>query len=242
MSKELIHFLDGVLLGDGCIDALGRCGRLVVDVQYREFAEYCMKPFHEYLPVYYRHTRTKGTITGRTKSHPDFSKQHHRWYKNGTKIVPDDVVLTPITVMAWFLGDGMYRKHRRRNPIVRFSTQSFSISELNDILIPRLEEHDLNFTITQRNELICGTGVVDRFFDFIGKKSPIGCYNYKFPFGSTEIDPVRPSAKTKYDYDLIVRLYLEGAILNDITQKIGCHVDTIYNALAKRNIALRTAV
>lgn len=41
-----------------------------------------------------------------SSSQPFLTKQHERWYNGNTKIVPEDVAITPLSVANWFMGDG----------------------------------------------------------------------------------------------------------------------------------------
>lgn len=55
---------------------------------------------------------------------------YRRWYPNGKKHVPEDLVLTPLTVAHWFCGDGT-SSYRPNNGgiIVSFATDCFTFDE-----------------------------------------------------------------------------------------------------------------
>jgi hypothetical protein len=60
-----------------------------------------------------------------------------RWYPNGKKIIPKDLVLAPITVMNWYLGDGSSHISSYRNMYAQLSTQGFcdeGVEQLGDLL------------------------------------------------------------------------------------------------------------
>lgn len=46
------------------------------------------------------------------------TKQHERWYSENIKIVPKDVVVTPLSVANWFMGDGSSSPDKRNDAIV----------------------------------------------------------------------------------------------------------------------------
>lgn len=70
-----------------------------------------------------------------SKHYPELSDLRERWYPNGTKIVPKDLILTPLIVAQWFCGDGTYGKCGN----LSFCTNSFSIEDV-DFLIFRLKQ------------------------------------------------------------------------------------------------------
>lgn len=63
------------------------------------------------------------------KSHclPMLTEQRQRWYPNGKKIVPRDIILSPETVYWWYVGDGHLNK---RDGCVVFCTNGFSIEDV----------------------------------------------------------------------------------------------------------------
>ncbi|MFX1534597.1 MAG: LAGLIDADG family homing endonuclease [Promethearchaeota archaeon] len=58
-----------------------------------------------------------------------------RWYPNGKKRLPNDMQLTPLTVLFWFTGDGSFRE----NNSICLSSHNFSKTE-NEFLASLLEE------------------------------------------------------------------------------------------------------
>lgn len=50
------------------------------------------------------------------------TEQYHRWYPEGKKMVPRDIILTPETIYWWYVGDGCLYKDGR----ISFATQGFS--------------------------------------------------------------------------------------------------------------------
>ena len=118
------------------------------------------------------------TVYGRSRSHPDLVKQRNRWYKHNIKIVPKDVNITPKGLMLWYLGDGCL--HNRTNVVL--CTDSFSEEEVGYLVdklillgIPCGIRHHCKtprISILQKG--------IRPFFSYMGWKSPIKCYDYKF--------------------------------------------------------------
>lgn len=64
-----------------------------------------------------------------TKVSPFLTHEYLRWYSNGRKEVPKDLVLTPISVAHWFMGDGTSSKQAAGKPLfdcVNLCTQAFN--------------------------------------------------------------------------------------------------------------------
>jgi hypothetical protein len=119
-----------------------------------------------------------------TLTHPDIFHQAKRWYSgvNQTKAIPSDIRITPTSILLWYLGDGSLTYIKDSNTyVVRFATCSFSVDEIENILMPKLTALGLECSrdISKNDIRICASSI-GRFFDFIGHKSPISCYDHKF--------------------------------------------------------------
>lgn len=189
INKNDIEFIDGFLLGDGGANSSKKSARLQCSVEYKEFCEYLMYPF-SHLKVKVKKINFKSmnqgfVFNGRTCFHPDIYQQYLRWYpknKNGKryKQPPNDVKITPESVMRWYLGDGTLSQSEDRSTVtVRLSTDSFD-KERIDMLVNKLKEKNINCNRTRNNRIRIKTKAIGNFFDFIGHKSPVKCYNYKF--------------------------------------------------------------
>ena len=138
MTESIIEAIDGFLLGDGCIQLEYRnkteIGRLSCGVQYEEFCKYLINHFSTYKATstkYDRESMSFGYIwEGRTRFHTDLYIQRQRWYpkdKNDStskKQPPNDVRITPRSVMMWYLGDGSCVQ-KNNTIVIRLSTDGF---------------------------------------------------------------------------------------------------------------------
>jgi hypothetical protein len=77
---------------------------------------------------------TNRTIRLYTQGTVQICKLYQRWYKNGKKIVPSNLKLTPRVVLHWFIGDGGTGKYR-----VALHTLAFSKEE-NELLADLLNK------------------------------------------------------------------------------------------------------
>lgn len=64
-----------------------------------------------------------------TRRAPVFNPQYERWYPGDVKIVPEDIVLTPLILAIWFLDDGSIETHRYPWTLkIKLATHGFSHS------------------------------------------------------------------------------------------------------------------
>ncbi len=130
---KFISIVDGLLLGDGSIGEKGML-RLEQSKKRLRWLDHVaanladigaesriisVKPRDRYIEG--RKVRFKGGGLVYTPAYVECQEQRTRWYLRGTKIVPDDVVLTPLSVAYWFAGDGSYDS----NGVLCFYTNSF---------------------------------------------------------------------------------------------------------------------
>jgi hypothetical protein len=134
---------------------------------------------------------------GRTCSHPDIYSQYLRWYVNdcGKKQPPDDVSITPLSVMIWYLGDGSLVK-TKSSVTIRLSTDGFS-KEKNEMLVEKLKYCGIKSKVNNDNRIRINNNSISDFFNFIGRSSPIGCYQYKFDLPIWRLESKRMSIVAK---------------------------------------------
>jgi hypothetical protein len=197
IDEQMIEWIDGFLLGDGCITPSNQTARAHSGVLYKEFCDYMRSGFTNYFPRESHFSKPtgeaikkggKGTWGFATLSHPDLKKQYLRWYikKNindvyGIKEPPDDVRITPISVMLWYLGDGyLATRENAKCVFIRLSTDSFSPDKIENILVKKLKEKNIDCYKNNDNRIVITPQGIKPFFDFIGKISPVKEYQYKF--------------------------------------------------------------
>lgn len=205
MTEDLMEAIDGWTIGDGYISSSNQVARISCGVQHKEFCDYVRTFFTPYFPTESKLSApsinskpgSTGTWGFRTLSHPDLLIQHKRWYPNGKKIIPKDVRITPTSVLLWYLGDGTLVVDNESNTaVVRLSTDCFTIDDVN-FLVSRLEEIGISCTRTSENRIRIIAEGIKPFFDFIGRKSPIECYSYKFSVPEWRYNTVRASVVAK---------------------------------------------
>src|SRR5438552_2682393 len=134
LQKSLII---GSLIGDGYMRIVpGRADAFLeinhsikakdyVDHKYLILKNICESPQKE------RKTN-EGRIAYRffTRQHPELTNMHRKFYKNGRKIIPTDLVLDPVVLSVWYMDDGS--KSRDRD--IYLNTQQFSDSDQRSLL------------------------------------------------------------------------------------------------------------
>jgi hypothetical protein len=194
ITEELIEWIDGFLLGDGGIEIQNRDNyrgsRFAIGSSNEQWTTFAISRFKMYGEC---DVKKWGTIDekhpnylwhSRTKTHPDIIHQAERWYtgENLKKVVPPDVRITPTSLLLWYLGDGSLTYIEDCNTyVVRFATCAFSVEEIENILMPKLNALGLECSRDKsKNDIRILASSIGRFFDIIGHKSPISCYDHKF--------------------------------------------------------------
>jgi len=188
MNDELKSVVDGLLMGDGCItiDDNTKVGRLSLGSVHKEFAQYCsnlLKVYGVSEPSYRPGEKGLGMWSIRTFSHPDFYVQRQRWYPNGKKDVPSDVVFDKMFMVLWYLGDGCLSSGSEtgNSRYLYFATQGFPRKSLEEIVVPKFGE--IGVEVRSVNKDNCVNISAISFWDllkFMGGESPVGCFDYKF--------------------------------------------------------------
>lgn len=133
LTEDLIQLFDGLLLGDASIEQhANSMGRLEL-TQRRP----CVGWLREIATVLeLAGVRTSIADRGargfqlRTRKYATLTDQRSRWYPGGTKTVPEDVRITPLSVSHWFWGDGSIGNNGYR---IEFCTDGFSQEEVEGL-------------------------------------------------------------------------------------------------------------
>lgn len=186
------EYVDGFLLGDGGLQidnrskqkkARARCG-----LEHKEFCEYLIGFFKDYeISVRKQkdhHMKQGFRWDGNTRYKKELYHEFLRWYPeiNGKRLkqVPDDVVISPTSVMIWYLGDGSVVHPQDESRIMlRLSTDGFEQSGV-DLLVDILKDRGIKCHRNNDNRIQIKARGIPAFFQYIGRESPIKCYDYKF--------------------------------------------------------------
>lgn len=131
---ELKEFIIGSLLGDGCIteyslkeeSSKNHNSKLTINHSQiqKDYVLYKQSLLNKYncknhITEYFRKSKSilngreikdNGNIILNTTQNVYFNKYRDLWYKNGTKEIPRNIVLTPLALAIWFMDDGYKSK------------------------------------------------------------------------------------------------------------------------------------
>ena len=96
---------------------------------YVEWTYQALAPLVLTPPQYYERTRS---MWFRTISHPELTQLHMVFYRDGKKIIPENIseyIQNPMTIAVWFMDDGNVIKHKNVVRGYHLNTQSFTQEE-----------------------------------------------------------------------------------------------------------------
>ena len=189
LSDEARQWIDGELLGDGCIISRRKYSAyFVYGSKYLEYAQYVSDTLKSFgikqsgkIKRYYRKKTNSYDYSYTSRDYEELLPIRKRWYPKGKKIIPRDLELTPLTLRQEYIGDGHLGHPKNRRPYIELATNGFSISDVR-YFVEHLNK--LEFKSTRRpsgNTVRISTDSTKDFLDYIGK-CPIECYKYKFEY------------------------------------------------------------
>jgi len=184
------NYLDGLLLGDGCLWIRSSC-RCVTP----RYTQGCIKKvWVDTISKFFSNAgiinSVHATFNNRvsrgnekilwninTRVYQEFFSFYNRWYPDGIKVVPKDINLNSQLLANWYMGDGCFT-HKKYGTIV-LSTQGFireDVIYLSDLVNEYL---DINSRVSKRNEIyIHDTNSVEKFLNSV-ILYVLPCFEYK---------------------------------------------------------------
>jgi len=92
--------------------------------QFNIFENLCKSPVKIFERFDVRYNKTHKYCSFRTRAVPAFLDYYNTWYPSGTKIVPEDIVFTPLILATWFCDDGCIISEKNYLTL-KLSTESF---------------------------------------------------------------------------------------------------------------------
>lgn len=159
-STQVDHII-GSMLGDGSIECgkLAKHARLCIARQSKDqdyvkwqaeiFSDICGNDPVNHLAFFDKRTgKTYLRTYFRTRNCPAITDYHIKWYPNGQKIVPRDLVLTPLILLIWFLDDGSCNVDKGKNSdTLRIDLNTMGFSEVDNIFLSQILSTYLNDTV-----------------------------------------------------------------------------------------------
>ena len=189
LSQRAKEWIDGELLGDGSIFSLSPySARFSYGSKYLEYAQYISDTLNSFEieqigKIKERKNKKLGNYTYHYAScyYAELLPIRKRWYPNGKKIVPRDLILTPLVCRQWYIGDGCLEHPKRQKPNIYLSTYGFPVDDVEWL---REKLNKLGFKTTRqlsRNIIFISAHSTQDFLNYIGE-CPIECYRYKWDY------------------------------------------------------------
>lgn len=155
IQKEL---LVGSLLGDASLsrNATSKFAHLKIERSSKDL-EYLKYQFDILEPLckskYKEYDRKDGgkSCYFITRSYKILDDLYCKWYPNGIKIVPKDVVFTPLVIAIWLCDDGHIALHHKKQGLLRttFATNGFSLEESKWLSEKLSDRYNENFFVSK---------------------------------------------------------------------------------------------
>ena len=189
ITNEAREILIGELLGDGCIPKGKRYFVLSnTNIEHVEFVKHQLS-----IPSSVRRyissdlsSKRKVSYYLQTKDNDFFLYLRDKFYLNGKKIIPSDLVLTPRICRHWYYGDGYYTnpdsRGRRR---VYLCTNCFRESDIRLLQSILFRDSGVKFLVHRVDSgkeymlYIVSKTEKNKWFNYIGS-CELDCYNHKW--------------------------------------------------------------
>jgi len=201
LNEKIIEWVDGFLLGDGSINVNKHVGRFTCSTKQLEFCQYLMSGLSIYdpsEPKFYKYkyktlNGNEGCWQSSSRFHPDIFDQYKRWYPGGIKLIPTDIRITPVSMMLFYLGDGTLVKSKNNSIALRLSSDCFKRDNIENTLINKMLQLGIECKINNEGRINIQSNGIKNWFNFIGCKSPISCFDYKFDLPTWRFTSMRAS-------------------------------------------------
>ena len=247
--------LEGALLGDGSL-VIGKNGKNASfyysskSYQHVEFISSLLKDYDESLgkitEYSYLDKRTNKVYTRysiRSRVHKEFTELYYKWYKD-KKTLPKDLILTPYSILIWYIGDGGLINSNRSQSI-KLSTQCFNKEEQENILTTQLNlfeaklmKADVGLNDEQQYFIYIPHRKIQDFLNYIGP-CPFSDYLYKWNF--KEYINKKPSNHTSLEKEFC-EAYLKGETYYQIAKRYSIEPAAVKYYLVKNNLYKATSV
>lgn len=245
----MLEILNGSMLGDGCLykhkNAIN--AQFCYTSKLYQHVEYVTKPFWDYKCG----DGIKETVVHDKRTNKDYkryefktvvseslTKEYNRWYPDNIKHIPEDLVLTPLTCLIWYIGDGcLFGNNKCTSQEIKIATDCFEKDELVRIILPQLQR--FNPTLSKNGISKSGKEKyqirirpkekVVEFLNYIGE-CPFEDYQYKWNVKE------RKTPSYKDYYEEWEKLYLDGVKYVEIARMYDCDPSTVWHYLNNNNL------
>ncbi len=243
LSPQQLELLDGLLLGDGCVAIRrGRNSRF----QYYGIHSDLVRLVHKQLdfPGRCPYQRVNPDSAGGmhhiwgfyTSGNPVWNDLRIRWYPEGVKVVPNDLNLSVVALLFWYLGDGGLSNSV--NSRVSLSTHQFKHADV-DFLIYLLKSNwgltsAVAYSDRGKPRLYLNHPDSESFLKIVGPP-PVHTLRYKWRIKSNGHWYRRV---TPEDRAVMIKMRADGSTQHEIAEQLGLTQSTVSRRLGGYNASL----
>ena len=188
LSKNAIEWINGELLGDGCLYKTSYSSGFTYSSKYKEYIEYVSNTLNYFGieqvgKIRHLEKDNHNAYYYCSRCYPELMPMREQWYPNGKKIIPRDIKLTPLTLRQHYIGDGSLQHSKKKNhsPLVVLWTCGFTIPDV-EWLVKQIIKLGIKATRgASKNRIIISTYSTKDFLKYIGN-CPVKCYQYKWAY------------------------------------------------------------
>ena len=151
LTEEQLSILIGVLLGDG---AMRKKTHALLEINHsykqKEYVDWLYLKFQIYVDTPPKMRKSNGNrIAYRftTKSLPIFTKFYDSFFQGGHKIIPDNLILTPLTLAIWYMDDGS-----RCDTDIYLNSQQFTQEEQEKLVLLLSKQYAIQASLNKDKE------------------------------------------------------------------------------------------
>ena len=179
MSEFQIQVINGILLGDGCINT-NLCLQFNQSVVHAYYFAYVLSIFCNLKPCCYFYVVKPNDLVKTTtyayrfivNGFPEFKELRQKWYPDGKKIVPKDLILNKIVLSFWYQDDGCFFKRYDGDQIYhngfRLYTNNFQENDVSFLI--EILKRDMNINSKMINKKKTQSNKLEHMI-YIGKTS-----------------------------------------------------------------------
>jgi hypothetical protein len=123
-----------------------------------------------------------------TLTHDSLKKFYHRWYpkdNDNIKVIPSDCSISPLSLLIWFLDDGMTSFIRKRYVVLSICTDGFCKRDQDNLAGRLFNRYGLIFHVRKYRKkyhrMYLHRSQIEKFYHIIGK-SPVSSLAYKWKY------------------------------------------------------------
>lgn len=243
-TEEQMQILNGALIGDGCLSLHKHGANAIFSYtsKSKQHVEFVCNYFKQYwsgeglkcVNIYDKRTNKEySRYVVKTYTNQSFTAEYNRWYPNGKKCLPKDLMITPLTCLVWYIGDGCIC-HEKRSEYIKLATHFYPKEDQENILLPQMQQFEPSLMAAGNNQyfIYIPHKKEAEFLQYIGE-CPFSDYAYKWQI--REYKNAIPKNHTANEQEFC-KMYKNGMTYYAIAKYFGIEPNAVKYYLKKNNI------